>query len=79
MSTQDKFDAAADQVKGTAKEVVGDATGDDGLAAEGKADQLRGQVKEAAEKVKDTAEDVVEKAKDAVENTAEKIRDAFKK
>ncbi|MEO6089017.1 MAG: CsbD family protein [Umezawaea sp.] len=53
MGLDDKFDAKADQLKGTAKEGVGRATDDEGLEAEGKGDQAKGHVKEAVEKVKD--------------------------
>jgi uncharacterized protein YjbJ (UPF0337 family) len=46
-----------DDVKGRAKEAMGDLTDDDRLKAEGKADQAKGKVKEkideAADKVKD--------------------------
>jgi uncharacterized protein YjbJ (UPF0337 family) len=47
-----------DQAKGHAKEAVGDATGNDRLKSEGKADRLAGEVKEkvgdAVDKVRDT-------------------------
>ena len=46
----------SDQMKGKAKEAVGDLTGDKDLKAEGKADRQAGEVKEkvdeAIEKVK---------------------------
>ncbi|GAA1310426.1 hypothetical protein GCM10009634_76340 [Saccharothrix xinjiangensis] len=53
MSTDDKFDAKADELKGKVKETVGDATDDRDLEAEGKGDQAKGNLKQAAEKVKD--------------------------
>ncbi|WP_434443949.1 CsbD family protein [Lentzea sp. E54] len=53
MGTDDKLDAKADQLKGKVKEGVGDATDDKGLETEGKADQVKGHLGEAAEKVKD--------------------------
>jgi len=53
MGTDDKIDAKADQVKSKVKEGVGDATGDQQLQGEGKVDQAKGHLKEAAEKVKD--------------------------
>jgi len=79
MSAKDRFEAAADKAKGDVKETVGEAFGDEELAAEGRADHAKGQLKDAAEKVKDAAEDVVEKAKDAASGAADKIRDVFKK
>ncbi|SER27014.1 MULTISPECIES: CsbD family protein [Lentzea] len=53
MGTDDKIDAKADQLKGKVKEGVGDATDDRSLQGEGQADQTKGHLKEAAEKVKD--------------------------
>ena len=42
-----------DDVKGRAKEAAGDLTGDDDLKNEGKADQAKGKVKDAVNKVAD--------------------------
>ncbi|WP_221585189.1 CsbD family protein [Microbacterium sp. G2-8] len=53
-----KAEAAADKLKGTAKEATGRVTGDDELVAEGKADQAKGKLKNAAENVKDAVSDV---------------------
>lgn len=53
MSTEDKFDAKADEVKGQVKETAGKATDDEDLEAEGKGDQAKGNLKQAAENVKD--------------------------
>ena len=53
MSTEDKFDAKADEVKGKVKETAGRATDDEELTAEGKGDQVKGNLKQAVEKVKD--------------------------
>ena len=39
--------------KGKIKEVAGKATGDQSLEAEGKVDKVKGNVKQAGEKVKD--------------------------
>jgi len=49
-----------DEVKGRAKEAIGDATDDDDLKREGKADK-------AAGKVKQKVNDAVDKVKDAVD------------
>lgn len=56
MGVADKFEAAADKLKGHAKETVGKATDNDKLVAEGKADQVKGHAKEAVEDVKDSFE-----------------------
>jgi uncharacterized protein YjbJ (UPF0337 family) len=53
MSTDDKFDAKADELKGKAKEATGRVTDNRDLEAEGKGDQVKGNLKQAVEKVKD--------------------------
>ena len=53
MAADDKIDAKADQLKGQVKEGVGRATDDHELEAEGHGDQAKGNLKQAAEKVKD--------------------------
>lgn len=53
MATDDKIDAKSDELKGKLKEGVGRATDDRDLEAEGHGDQAKGNLKGAAEKVKD--------------------------
>lgn len=53
MSAEDKIKAAAEKTVGKAKEAAGKVTGNDELVAEGKADQAKGSVRDAAENVKD--------------------------
>ncbi|MBT2235699.1 CsbD family protein [Nonomuraea sp. NEAU-A123] len=53
MSNADKIKAKAQEVAGTAKERVGDATDDESLQAEGKTEKVKGNLKQAGEKVKD--------------------------
>ena len=53
MSTEDKVKNKGKELKGKAKEAVGQATGNEELEAEGKADQVSGNLKDAGEKVKD--------------------------
>jgi uncharacterized protein YjbJ (UPF0337 family) len=53
MSTEDKVNNKGEQLKGKVKEGVGQATNDQDLEAEGKADQISGNLKDAGEKVKD--------------------------
>jgi uncharacterized protein YjbJ (UPF0337 family) len=57
----------ADDMKGRAKEAVGDLTDDDDLKREGKADRAAGTVKDKLEDAKDWAEDQVDKVKDHVD------------
>jgi uncharacterized protein YjbJ (UPF0337 family) len=53
MSTADKANNKAEQVKGKVKETTGRAVGNERLEAEGAADQTKGNLKQAGEKVKD--------------------------
>ena len=53
-----------DDLKGRAKEAVGDLTDDRDLKNEGKADRASGKAKEFVDDVKDKAEDMIESVKD---------------
>jgi uncharacterized protein YjbJ (UPF0337 family) len=53
MSGVDKMKNKAEELGGKGKEAVGDATDNRDLEAEGKADQVSGNLKQAGEKVKD--------------------------
>jgi len=53
MGFLDKAKDKAQSLEGDAKEKVGDATGNESLQAEGKKDQVAGDLKGAGEKVKD--------------------------
>lgn len=53
MSGIDKIKNKAEEMSGKAKESVGEATGDRDLQAEGQADQVSGNLKQAGEKIKD--------------------------
>ncbi|GGO74081.1 CsbD family protein [Nocardioides deserti] len=57
MGLGDKISNKAEELGGKGKEGAGDATGDDSLKAEGKADQSSANLKNAGEKVKDAAKD----------------------
>lgn len=61
MSTEDRADAAKDDVKGKAKEGYGKLTGDEQKEAEGKFDQIKSDVKEGVADVKDKAKDIADK------------------
>ncbi len=62
MALEDKAADKAEELKGKAKQGVGDLTDDDQLQAEGQVDEGSGKLKQAGEHVKDAAQ----KAKDAV-------------
>jgi uncharacterized protein YjbJ (UPF0337 family) len=53
MTTTDKAKNTAQQAKGKLKEAAGEASDNDDLRAEGKADQTKANLKQAGEKVKD--------------------------
>ena len=53
MATSDKARNTAQQAKGKLKETVGKVSGNKKLRTEGKADQVKGNVKQAGEKLKD--------------------------
>jgi uncharacterized protein YjbJ (UPF0337 family) len=53
MGTDDKMSNKAEELRGKAKEKVGEATGDEELEAQGHTDQAKGNLKQAGEKVKD--------------------------
>lgn len=53
MSAEGKIKATTNKVVGKAKEAAGHVANNDKLVAEGKADQAKGEVRDAAENVKD--------------------------
>ena len=53
MSTANKANNKAEEVKGKVKETTGRAVGNERLEAEGAADQTKGNLKQAGEKIKD--------------------------
>ena len=57
MGLDDKIGNEAQDLKGHAKEHVGRATDDEQLEAEGKGDQVKANLKQAGEKIKDAFRD----------------------
>ncbi|BDI22822.1 CsbD family protein [Herbiconiux sp. L3-i23] len=53
MGIGDKIENAAEKLTGQAKEKVGEHRGDEDLAAEGRTDQGKADLKQAGEKIKD--------------------------
>ena len=53
MALDDKISNKAEELKGQAKEKVGQVTGNEQMEAEGKVDQAKGNLKQAGEKIKD--------------------------
>ena len=58
------MDPNTDDLKGRAKEAVGDLTDNDDLKREGKKDRAEGKAKEAIEKVGDKAKELVDDVRD---------------
>ncbi len=58
MSAENKAENTGDKLKGKAKEAAGKTVGNERLEAEGKADQAKGDVRQAGEKIKDAVKDV---------------------
>ena len=57
MGSEDKLKNTAEGAKGKAKEAAGKLTDDERMEAEGKADQVSSDAKQAGEKVKDIFKD----------------------
>ncbi|KRC58665.1 hypothetical protein ASE14_19180 [Agromyces sp. Root81] len=57
MSAKDDLGNTAERMTGKVKEGIGKLTDNERLEAEGKADQVKADAKQAAEKVKDAFED----------------------
>ncbi len=53
MGAEDKISNKAEELKGRAKEAIGDATDNEQWQAEGRAERATGSLKQAGEKVKD--------------------------
>ncbi|HWO62684.1 MAG TPA: CsbD family protein [Umezawaea sp.] len=53
MGAEDKISNKAEELKGRAKEALGDATDNEQWQAEGRAERAKGSLKQAGEKVKD--------------------------
>ncbi|WP_441249603.1 CsbD family protein [Kitasatospora sp. McL0602] len=57
MGTDDKVRNVAEKARGKVKEAAGKATGDRVTEAEGRGQQLKSDLKQAAEKIKDAGKD----------------------
>ena len=53
MGLTDKFEDKAEELKGQGKQHLGDAMDNEQLQAEGKTDEVKGDVKQAGEEIKD--------------------------
>ncbi len=66
----------ADQMKGKAKEAVGDLTGSNELKSEGEADRRAGEAKEKVGHAKEKVEEVIEKVGSKMEEAIDKSKDS---
>ncbi|GAA2991273.1 CsbD family protein [Streptomyces fulvorobeus] len=57
MAADEKNQAKTEQAKGKIKEVAGRTVGNERLTAEGRAEQAKGDARQAKEKIKDTLTD----------------------
>lgn len=57
MKDNEKTEAKVEQVKGKVKKAAGRAVGNERLTAEGRAEESKGDVRQAKEKVKDAFKD----------------------
>ncbi|WP_041544619.1 MULTISPECIES: CsbD family protein [Chelativorans] len=56
---KDELKGSAKKMRGTVKDEVGKATGDDKMRAEGKADKAEGSIQKGVGKAKDTVRDAL--------------------
>lgn len=64
MGADDKIRNRAEEAKGAAKERTGEATGDEELREEGRADQVSAKGKQAVDDAAERAKDLADKARD---------------
>lgn len=57
MSGEEKIRAKKEQATGKAKEAMGRAVGNERLTAKGRAEKVKGDARQAKEKIKDTLKD----------------------
>lgn len=80
MAEQDKnlIPEIPEDVRGVAKEKVGEVTGDEELERQGRMDQAKADLKDAGNQVVSGLGDAAQKAKDTVKDATDKAKDAFK-
>lgn len=78
MGMTDKITHKAEELTGKAKEALGNATGNDDLAAQGQADQAQAQVHQAGDQLADAKHDAgegVRRAADEAADAAQRVKD----
>ncbi|GAA1672285.1 CsbD family protein [Glycomyces endophyticus] len=74
MGAFDQAKDKAEQLKGKAKEKIGDATDNERLANEGRADQLKGEAKEQWHDAKEGVDDKLHDAKERLSGDRDENR-----
>jgi len=77
MGIGDKIQNKAEELGGKAKAAVGDLTDNERLEAEGRAQEMSGQAKQAGEHVKDAARDVAHDVREGAEDLKRDIDRKF--
>lgn len=77
MTEHHKEGQAPEEVRGEAKEKLGEAMGDEDLKRQGRMDQTKADLKDAAEQAGSGLGEAAEKAKESVEEAAQKAKKAF--
>lgn len=80
MAEQDKnlIPEIPEDVRGVAKEKVGEVTGDEELERQGRMDQAKSDLKDAGNEVVSGLDEAAQKAKETVKDAADKAKEAFK-
>ncbi|WFN90135.1 CsbD family protein [Arcanobacterium wilhelmae] len=73
MGFEEKAEAKVTELGGKAKEALGNITGDKDLAAEGKADQGEGKVKEFLADAQDKVDNVAATVKESAKRLTDKV------
>ena len=71
----DEVDGKWEQVKGTVKDKVGEATGDRSLEAEGEVQNAEGETQETWGKFKRGVSDTIDSVGEAISNTGKRVND----
>ena len=74
MSKADQARHLAEEAKGRLKKNIGDATDNPRMEAEGRAETLAAEAKQAGDKVKDAAREVADEGEDAVDRMRDQDR-----
>ena len=72
MALDDKIQSKGDEVKGTAKEKIGEATDNQDLKNEGSSDKAKGKLGQVVEGLKDDVKEATSNLNDKISEVADK-------